>query len=169
MKNKMNVVAAIGLMAFLSHSLLADDMATPTPTPVYSRHPARPASVRRMEQLERRRALDTEVQANGTARAQAKAQHLATAKAQADARATTRERERAQRKVDAEARSEAAKETPRATSDLMKRMGFSEQDISAQKALEDSTKPGATVAPSSTNTAAGKPAAISPAPSPASH
>ena len=52
-----------------------------------------------------------------------------------------RVREQAQRKVEAEERAQAANATPHATSDLMSRMGFSAQEIAAQKAREQSLKP----------------------------
>ena len=161
----MKVIAALGLLAALSHGALADDLATPTPspTPLYLRPLAHPGSVWRIEQLQRRRAVEAELDSK-TARAQAKENRRATVTAQAKAREAERTRERAQRQVDAEARREAARATPRPTSDLMKRMGFSEQEIAAQKALEGSAKPGATPASSPAKPADTKPASASPAP-----
>jgi len=160
----MKVIATVSLLACMSHGVIADDQPTPTPTPVYLRHLARPGSVRRMEQVDRKRALDAEVQSRVATRSQAKADRRSTATAQAQASAAARARERAQRQVDAEARLETAKQTPRATSDLMKRMGFSEQDVAGQKALEESSKPGANPSPSSTKATEVKRANASPAP-----
>jgi len=121
----------------LGHSGLADDQVTPTPTPAYLNHSVRPGSLRRHEQLERRRVLQAETESNSHARTQAKADQRSAAAAQAQTRAADRAREQAQRKIDAEARAEAAKATPHATSDVMSRMGFSEQEIAAQKAREE--------------------------------
>jgi hypothetical protein len=121
----------------LGHSLRADDQVTPTPTPAYLNHPAHPGSLRRHEQLERRRVLQAETESNTHARTQAKADQRSAAAAQAQTRAADRARAQAQRKVDAEARAEAAKAAPHPTSDLMSRMGFSEQEIAAQKAREE--------------------------------
>ena len=164
----MKVMATVSLLISLSQGALADDLSTPTPSPTsaYPRHFVRPGSVRRMEQLDRRRALQTDSQSRAAIRAQTKADRLASARAEADAKAAARDRERAQRKVDAESRLETAKATPRATSDLMKRMGFSEQDIAAQKALEEPAKPGANPNASPAKTAQEKPANASPTPRP---
>ena len=112
------------------------------PTPVYLNHLARPGSLRRAEQIDRQRALQAQSESIAQARAQAKANRRSTAATQAQSR-PAREREQAQRKVDAEARREASDEIPQPTSDLMKRMGFSEQEIAAQKAREHPAKPGA--------------------------
>ena len=49
----------------------------------------------------------------------------------------------AQRQVAAEARIETKKQIPRANSDLMSRMGFSEDEIAAEKAREQPAKSGA--------------------------
>ena len=164
----MKVIAVVSLLVSLGQGALADDFSTPTPspTPTYLRHFARPGSARRMEQLDRRRALDTDSQARAATRAQTKADRLASARAEADAKAAARERERAQRKVDTESRLETAKATPHATSDLMKRMGFSERDIAAQKALEEPARPTANPSPSPAKTAEEKPASASPSPQP---
>ena len=139
----MKVIAIVILLACFSHGVVADDQATPSPTPVYLNHFARPGSVRRAQQIGRQRALQAQAEANAGARAQARAKRRATAATEAQSNAVTRAREQAQRKIDAEARLEAARETPQPTSDLMKRMGFSEQETAAQKAREDSAKPGA--------------------------
>jgi hypothetical protein len=142
-KQTMKIIAIVISLACFSHGALADDQSTPTPTPVYLNRLARPGSLRRVEQIDRRRALQAESDSKAQARAQAKANRRSTAATQAQSRAAVRAREQAQRKVDAEARIEAANATPQANSDLMKRMGFSQQEIVAQKAREESVKPGA--------------------------
>lgn len=136
----MKLMGTVILLACLSHGVLADDTPTPTPTPLHPRHAARQGSPRRMEQLYRHRTLDAQSQSHATARAQAKANRLSTASGQSQAKAATNAREQAQHQVDAEARRESARAIPQATPDLMRRMGFSEQEIAAQKALEDSVK-----------------------------
>jgi hypothetical protein len=117
-----------------------------------------------MEQLDRRRAIEAESQSRAASRAQTKANRLANAKAEAEAKAVARDRARAQRQVDTEARLESGKATPRATSDLMKRMGFSDQEIAAQKALEDPVKPGTTPSASPTPAVERTPANATPVP-----
>ncbi len=139
-RRTVTLIAVVTSLAGLSHLVLGDDQPTPSPTPLYLRPLARPGSVRRMEQLARQRTLEAESQSRASARAQARENRRATATAHAQAREAARERERARREVDAEGRRESARATPRPTSDLMKRMGFSEQEIAAQKALEGSTK-----------------------------
>ena len=165
----MKLIGTVILLAFLSHGVLADDTPTPTPTPVYPRHAARPGSPRRMEQLYRQRTVDTQSQSNATARAQAKANRLSAASAQSQAKATANAREQAQHQVDAEARRESAKAIPQATPDLMRRMGFSEQDIAAQKALEDSVKGKANPKSSPAKVNDQKPASTASAPAPGSN
>jgi hypothetical protein len=167
-RKRMKAIVMLSLFACLNHCVFADDQATPTPTPtpVYPRHFGRPGSMRRMERLERRRTREAESESRATARAQARANRRSTAAAQAQAKAAARAREQAQRDVEAEARQEAARETPHATSDLMKRMGFSEQEIAAQKAIEESAKPGVTPSSSYAKAAEEKPASASPAPDP---
>jgi hypothetical protein len=127
----MKVIAIVISLACFCRGALADDQATPSPTPVYLYRLARPGTLRHQEEIERRRELE----------AQAKADRRSAVAAQAEARATARVREQAQRKVEAEARVQAANATPHATSDLMSRMGFSAQEIAAQKAREQSLKP----------------------------
>ena len=139
----MKVIAIVISLACFSHGALADDQATPTPTPVYLNRLARPGELRRLEHIDRRRALQAESESSAQARAQAKANRRSTAAAEAQSKAAARAREQAQRQVAAEARTEAANATPHATSDLMSRMGFSQQEIAAQKAGEQSVKPGA--------------------------
>ena len=127
----MNVIAIVILLACFCRGALADDQATPSPTPVYLSRLARPGTLRRQEEIERRRVLE----------AQAKADRRSAVDAQAEARTAARVREQAQRQVEAEERALAANATPHATSDLMSRMGFSAPEIAAQKAREQSRKP----------------------------
>ena len=130
-RQKMKVIAIVISLACFCRGALADDQATPSPTPFYLYRPARPGTLRHQEEIERRRELE----------AQAKADRRSAVAAQAEARAAARVREQAQRKVEAEERAQAANATPHATSDLMSRMGFSAQEIAAQKAREQSLKP----------------------------
>jgi len=130
-RQKMKVIAIVISLACFCRGALADDQATPSPTPVYLYRLARPGALRHQEEIERRRELE----------AQAKADRRSAVAAQAEARAAARVREQAQRKVEAEERAQAANATPHATSDLMSRMGFSAQEIAAQKAREQSLKP----------------------------
>ena len=134
---KMKLIGITISLLCLGACVLADDQVTPTPTPLYLNRPARSGSLRRHEQLEHRRVLQADTESNRHARTQAKADQRSAAAAQAQTREVDRARGQAQRKVDAEARAEAAKATPHATSDLMSRMGFSEQEIAAQKAREE--------------------------------
>ena len=108
----MKLIAIVILLACFSHGVVADDQATPSPTPVYLNHLARPGSLRRVEQIDRQRALQAQAESNAQARAQAKANRRSTAATEAQSKAATRAREQAQRKVDAEARLEAARKTP---------------------------------------------------------
>ncbi len=149
----MTVIAIVILLASFSRGVIADDEATPSPTPVYLDHLARPGSLRRLEQIDRQRALQAESELSAQARAQAKTNRLSTAAVQAQSRAAAHAREKAQRQVEAQARIEAANETPHATSDLMKRMGFSEQEIAAQKTREESVNPVAKEATDATSQA----------------
>jgi hypothetical protein len=131
-RQKMKVIAIVISLACFCRGALADDQAIPSPTPVYLYRLARPGTLRHQEEIERRkRELE----------AQAKADRRSAVAAQAEARAAARVREQAQRKVEAEERAQAANATPHATSDLMRRMGFSAQEIAAQKAREQSLKP----------------------------
>jgi len=92
---------------------LADDLSTPTPTPAYLK-PLPPGPLRRAEWVDRRHAVQAEAQSNAQARAQA------------------------QRQLAAEARHQSAKEIPHTNSDVMARMGFSEEEVAEQKAREQS-------------------------------
>jgi hypothetical protein len=156
-KQTMKLIAIIISLACLRHGALADDQAspTPTPTPAYLHHLARPGSPRRWEQINRRRDLDAESQSLAQKRADAtaaKANRRSAMSAQAQAREAARERERAQRELDAAARLQSATAIPHPTSDLMKRMGFSEQEVAAQKAREEE----AVANPGTKETEAGK-------------
>ena len=129
----MKVVGIVISLVCFCRGALADDQATPSPTPVYLYRLARPGTLRHQEEIERKRVLE----------AQAKADRRSAVAAQAEAKAAAHAREQAQRKVEAEERAQAANATPHATSDLMSRMGFSAQEIAAQKAREQSLKPAA--------------------------
>ena len=122
----------------------ADDLATPTPTPTpaYLNPLARRGEVRRLEQSDRRRAARETSQGKAATRAQKRSDRRSTAVTDAQARATARSREQAQREIAAEARRETSHATAHPTSDLMARMGFSADEIAAQKAHETPAKPG---------------------------
>ncbi len=160
----MKAIATMSLLVCFSQVAFADDLSSPSPspTPLYLRHLGRPGSVHRMEQLDRRRELEAESQSRAATRAQNKANRLATAKAAADAKTAARDRERAQREVESEARLESARATPRANSDLMKRMGFSEEEITAQKRVEDSARPATAPSPSPGLAVEQKPGSVTP-------
>src|SRR6476659_3332599 len=129
-RQKMKVIAIVISLACFCRGALADDQATPSPTPVYQYRLARQGTLRRQEEIQRKRVLE----------AQAKADRRSAVDAQAEARTAARVREQAQRQVEAEERALAANATPHATSDLMSRMGFSAPEIAAQKAREQSLK-----------------------------
>ena len=139
----MKIIIIVISLACFSHGALADDQATPSPTPVYLNRLARPGSLWRHEQITRSHALEAVAESNAQARAQAQANRQSTATAQAQAREAARAREQAQREVAAQNRIEARNQIPHPTSDVMSRMGFSEQEIAAQKAREHSANPGA--------------------------
>lgn len=138
----MKLTAVVILFTCLSCAVRADDQATPTPTPIYLHHLAPPGTVRRMEQLDRQHALEAETQTRAEARQQARTNRRLTAVAEAQAQAAAQAKERAQQQVDQEARRESAKATPKSNSDLMKQMGFSDQEVAAQKAREESARGG---------------------------
>jgi hypothetical protein len=137
----MRLLILLLALASLSPTVtLAQELATPTPTPTpaFLGWPGRhgPAWQERVvRRSERRIAADNQAEA----RAQQKATRLAAAKSQAEVREAARARADAQRQVAAENRREARAEKPQLTSDLMRRMGFSEQEIAAQKAREQSS------------------------------
>jgi hypothetical protein len=131
----------LSILACSIHGAQADDVATPTPTATPYINPlARRGELRRLERTERRAGLDASDANAARTRERSQAGRRSTAAARAQAREAARTREHAQHEVAAEARSETAHATPHATSDLMKRMGFSEQGIAAQKAREEAEK-----------------------------
>lgn len=134
------IITIIGL-ACLSPAALADDLVTPTPTPIIYLKPAgRPNTIRRLETLERRHERQAAFESKKEVRAQKRADRVAIATAEAQTRNAARAREKAQREVAAQARAQSATEKPHLTSDLMIRMGFSQEDIAAQKAREQSSQ-----------------------------
>lgn len=126
-------------------SARADDLATPTPTPTpaYRNPLARRGELRRAEQGDRRRTAQEASQAKAAMRAQNQSRRRSSVAAATGARVAARDREQARRQVAAEARSETAHAPTHPTSDLMARMGFSAQDIAAQKTRETPTTPAA--------------------------
>ncbi len=146
----MEVIAIVIALACISQSAFAEDEATPSPTPVFRNHLAGPGSLRRMEQASRQRALATDSQSQAQIRQQKNAERRSTAAVKAQERQAARAREKAHREVAAQNRAETRAANPRPTSDLMSRMGFSEQEIAAQKAREQSGKSGVKEAPLST-------------------
>ena len=174
----MKITAFVISLACFSHTALADDLATPSPTPVFLNGLARPGSLRRQAEIDRSRALQSVAGSNAQAQAQAKANRRSAATARARERDAARVRQQAEREVAVENRTEGRNEVPHPTSDLMSRMGFSEQEIAAQKAREHPAKVGAkettdTTAQAGRPQAPTKPALASgavndhPAPSPA--
>ncbi|MBA3544204.1 MAG: hypothetical protein H0T83_07190 [Chthoniobacterales bacterium] len=132
------ITIAISL-ACLSQAGLAQDLASPTPTatPYFSR-PSHPITPRRRERIQRRSAAQPGADSKGQAKANKKGARVAAATAQAQARQAARAREQAQREVAAQNRNQTRSEKPQLTSELMSRMGFSEQQIAEQKAREQS-------------------------------
>ncbi len=138
-KRKMKIIAFIlVLVCCTGGNVRAFDEPTPSPTPVYLKRHLRAGPQRRQQKIQRRRDLE----AKSEVRSQTKADHRTGATAEAQARAAARAREKAQREAAAQVRSGEAGATPHATSELMTRMGFSEQEIAAQKAREQSALPG---------------------------
>ena len=128
----------LGSFVCFTRYAVADDFSTPTPTPAYLR-PLPAGPLRRAEWVDRRRAVQAETQSDAQARAQTKASRRANVAAQkTDSKEAARARAQAQRDLAVEARHESAKETPHTNSDLMARMGFSEEEVAAQKGREQS-------------------------------
>jgi len=63
-KQKMKVIAIVISLACFYRGALADDQATPSPTPVYLYRPARPGTLRHQEEIERRRELEAQAKAD---------------------------------------------------------------------------------------------------------
>jgi len=138
----MKILVIVISLACFSPGLLAAEEPSPSPTPISRRYAPRSGPVRRLNYFERKH--ESEARAGAAqAKAQAKANHSSAASAQAQAKAADRARAQAQRQVAAEARIETRNQTPQANSDLMSRMGFSEAEIAAEKAREQSAKSGA--------------------------
>jgi hypothetical protein len=138
----MKITIIVISLACFSPGLLAAEEPSPSPTPIFRHHAPRPGPARRLNYVERRH--ESEARAGAAqAKAQAQANRSSAAVAQAQAKAADRAREQAQRQVTAEARIETRNQIPRANSDLMSRMGFSDEEIAAQKAREQSAKSGA--------------------------
>jgi hypothetical protein len=142
---KMKITAIVISLACLSQAALADELSTPTPSPttVYINPLGRRGEIRRAE---RRNALQSAADSRAQTRAKGKADRVAAETAQAQAKQAARAREQAQREVTAENRREGRNEKPHLKSDLMTRMGFSEQQIAEQKAREQSANPGSKAA-----------------------
>ena len=141
-RQRMKITVIVISLACFGLGLLPAEEPSPSPTPIFRHHAPRSGPVRRMNYIERRH--ESEARAGAAqAKAQAQANRSSAAAAEAQAKAAERTRAQAQRQVAAEARIETRKQIPRANSDLMSRMGFSEEEIAAQKAREQSAKSGA--------------------------
>jgi len=138
----MKITVIVISLACFSPGLLAAEEPSPSPTPIFQHHAPHAGPARRLNYIERRH--ESEARAGAAqAKAQAQASRNSTAAAQAQVKAADRARSQAQRQVAAEARTETRNQVPRANSDLMGRMGFSKEEIAAEKAREQSAKPGA--------------------------
>lgn len=138
----MKITVIVISLACFSPGLLAAEEPSPSPTPIFRHHAPRPGPVRRKNYIERRH--ESEARAGSAqAKAQAQANRSSAAAAEAQAKAADRARAQAQRQVAAETRIETRNQIPRANSDLMSRMGFSEEEIAAEKAREQPVKSGA--------------------------
>jgi hypothetical protein len=138
----MKITVVVISLACFSPGLLAAEEPSPSPTPIFRHHAPRPGPVQRKNYIERRH--ESEARAGSAqAKAQAQANRSSAAAAEAQARAADRARAQAQRQVAAAARIETRNQIPRANSDLMSRMGFSEEEIAAEKAREQPVKSGA--------------------------
>lgn len=138
----MKITVIVISLACFSSGLLAAEEPSPSPTPIFRHYAPRPGPVRRLNYIERRHESEPRTGAS-QAKAQAQANRRSAKAAQAQAKAADQARVQAQRQAAAEARIETRKQIPRANSDLMSRMGFSEEEIAAQKAREQSAKSGA--------------------------
>jgi hypothetical protein len=135
----MKISVIVISLACFSPGLLAAEEPSPSPTPILRHHAPRPGPVRRLNYIERRHEPEARTGA-AQAKAQSQANRSSAAAAQAQAKATDRARTQAQHQVAAKARVETRNQIHRANSDLMSRMGFSEEEIAAQKAREQSAK-----------------------------
>ena len=138
----MKITVIVISLACFSAGFLAAEEPSPSPTPIFRHYAPRAGPERRLNYIERRH--ESEARAGASqAKAQAQANRRSAAAAQAQVNAADRARAQAQRQVAAEARIETRSQVTRANSDLMSRMGFSEEEIAAQKAHEQSAKSGA--------------------------
>ena len=138
----MKITTIVISLACLSQAALADDLSTPTPspTPAYINPLGRRGDVRRAERIARQNDQQSAAKSKAQERAKKKTDRAAVQTTQAQARQAARAREQAQREVAAQNRRETRSEKPHVTSDLMRRMGFSEEQIAEQKAKEQSEK-----------------------------
>jgi len=148
----MKIVAIVISLSCFSLGLLAGEESSPSPTPILRHYAPRSGQVRRLNYFERKHESDARAEA-AQAKAQAEANRRSAAAAQNQAKAADRTRAQAQRQVAAEARIETRNQVPRTNSDLMSRMGFSEEEIAAEKAHEQSAKSGAKETTGSTSQA----------------
>ncbi len=140
----MKIITIVITLACLGQAALADDLSTATPSPTPTINPlARRGDIRHSERINRRSERRSAGDTKAKDRAQQRTDRVAVQTAQAQARGAARAREQAQREVAAENRRETRAEKPRLTSDLMTRMGFSEQQIADQKAREQAASAGA--------------------------
>ena len=143
----MKITAIAISLACLSPGLLAAEEPSPSPTPIFRNYAPHSAQERRLNYFERKHESEARGE-TAQAKAQARADRTSAAATQAQTKAANRARTQAQRQVATETRSETRKEIPRTNSDLMSRMGFSEEEIAAQKARE---QPGTPVAKETTD------------------
>ena len=137
----MKIITIVISLSCFSLGLLAGEEPSPSPTPILRHYAPRSGQVRRLNYFERKHESEARAEA-AQAKAQAQANRRSDAAAQNQAKAADRTRAQAQRQVAAEERLETRNQVPRANSDLMSRMGFSEEEIAAEKAREQSAKSG---------------------------
>ena len=140
-RQKMKTTAIVISLSCFSLGLLAGEEPSPSPTPIFRHYAPRSGPMRRLNYFERKHESEARAEA-AQAKAQAQANRNSAAAARAQAKAADRTRAQAQRQVAAEARIETRNQVPRANSDLMSRMGFSEEEIATEKAREQSAKSG---------------------------
>src|SRR6267378_314188 len=88
-RQKMKVIAIVISLACFCRGALADDQTTPSPTPAYLYRLARPGTLRRQEEIERRRVLEAQAKAD---RRSAVADQRSAVADQAEAKAAARVR-----------------------------------------------------------------------------